>query len=66
MLETTERGSSKLGRFQCVCVGGKSFENLNAASQSGVCGSFSPLSGIMTHLSVISLVKMVAEFGPDV
>jgi hypothetical protein len=61
---TTERGISKLARFHCVHVG-KSFENLTATSQSGVSGSFSVLPEIIKYLSVISLVEMVAECGPD-
>jgi hypothetical protein len=60
----TERGSSKRAPFHCVYVG-KSFENLTAASPSGVYGSFSLLSKIIKYLSVVSLVEMVAECGPD-
>ena len=61
---TTERGSSKRAPFNFVYVG-KGFENLTAASPSGVCGSFSLLSKIIEYLSIISLVEMVAECGPS-
>jgi hypothetical protein len=64
LLVTTERGNSKLACFQCVYLG-KGFENLTAATPSGVCGSFSLLSRIIKYLSVISLVEMEAESGPD-